>query len=683
MKTLKEFKELQQLTSVRLENEMDLIIAHKRSMKLAELCGFSVSAQTAFATAVSEIARVAMGRKKTKMSELALFIRYALHNKKIMLAEVLIHKEELEQASGQEALIYAKRLVGEVAVSDSAKDKKKISLSLQIQLGGLLTEEKVNSFIDYFKKEPPISAYDEIRKRNIQLISLSEKLKESENDYRKITETLPMMMFTLNSVGKIMRANKWTNNFFEQKLEGLLWYTFLYPEDQKDALKKWEQAQLEKTSLNIQARLKHKSTFVWHMITLVPLQDKFRNITEWAGFFVDIHAQKLVEETLKNNIELQRIQKELIAKNDELRTKNEFVETILDSSVDLIGVYDTEMRILAFNKKCEQIYRMKKEEVLGRKFTEVFPHSEDSQAYRDLSRAIRGQMIHNVRYRAMELDKYYENYLIPLRDLKGEIYGVLLIAHDITDKVEYEQQLKTAYEKLQKSNSELEQFAYIASHDLQEPLRKIRNFSEQLGQNIDVPALREKYLSKIDSSADRMTALINAVLHYSRLSAMENEEVHVDLNEVLNNVKADYELIIEEKKATVNSNKLPVIRANSLQMHQLFSNLIGNALKFNDRSPVIHISAAGLKSSMVKDRKLDEKRNYISIKFKDNGIGFEQKYAEKIFTIFQRLGNKNDYSGTGIGLALCKKIVDKHQGQISATSTLNKGAEFEVVLPLN
>lgn len=672
-----------EIVSLDLANEMDLILAHKRSMKLAEMCGLSLPVQTSFATAVSEIARAAMGRKRNKSASMKLAIVVTQLNKKQLLAGILLNKEDFDQ--GAEAVSYARRLVDELAVSE-VRGKVEVLLSESILLSTLLNDEKIKSIIAYFDSEPPLSAYDEIRKKNIQLITMSDKLKESEAEYRKLTETLPLMMFTLNVFGKISRTNEWLNSFFNQKtnaLNGKLWYTLVHAEDQKKLIPVWEKAQIEKQSLNIQARVKgHKQdAFLWHMINIVPVKGRNGNVSEWAGFFVDIHAQKLIEQTLQNNETLKQTQKDLIAKNDELTMQKEFVELILDSSVDLIGVYDTEMRIIAFNKKCEQVYRLKKEEVIGKHFLEIFPTAKDSQAHRDLDRAIKGQMVSNKVFHTPLVNKYYENYLIPLRSSEGKVYSVLVIAHDISEMVAAESKLKNANEELQKSNHDLEQFAYIASHDLQEPLRKIRNFCELLEKSMESKALREKYLGKIDSSAARMAALINDVLNYSRLSSVNDEFDTVDLNEVLVNVKTDFELLIDEKHATVNSGELPVLRGVKLQLHQLFSNLVSNSLKFSDKKPVIHISASSVRSAEKKQLELDEKKPYVALVFKDNGIGFDQKYADQIFTIFQRLKTGPEYSGTGIGLALCKKIVDKHNGRILAKSEKGAGAEFRIILP--
>jgi len=243
-------------------------------------------------------------------------------------------------------------------------------------------------------------------------------------------------------------------------------------------------------------------------------------------------------------------------------------------------------------------------------------------------------------------------------------------------------ELETVNDKLIKSNRDLEQFAYVASHDLQEPLRKIRTYTEMAERNLQDEALVKKYFEKISTSAGRMSTLIQAVLNYSRLSKTEEEFVEIDLNKVIENIKTDFELLISEKNATILSNSLPVIRGIPLQIHQLCLNLISNSLKFSQKPPVIHITGKTIPGYEIKSEgEVDKELMYVALSFKDNGIGFEPQYADKIFTIFQRLHSRQEYAGTGIGLALCKKIVGNHHGFITVHSELGEGAEFTIYLP--
>ncbi|HOY06149.1 MAG TPA: ATP-binding protein [Saprospiraceae bacterium] len=237
--------------------------------------------------------------------------------------------------------------------------------------------------------------------------------------------------------------------------------------------------------------------------------------------------------------------------------------------------------------------------------------------------------------------------------------------------------------KLVKSNRDLEQFAYVASHDLQEPLRKIHTFTEMAEKKALDQEQQKLYFQKIKSSAKRMSELITAVLNYSRLSRTAEEFADTDLNIVVENIKTDFELLISEKNATIENKGLPVIKGISLQLHQLCLNLISNALKFTEQQPVIQITSRVVSAEDISRMTgWVANGNYAELVFKDNGIGFDQQYAQKIFTIFQRLHDKHSYAGTGIGLALCKKIVDNHNGFITAQSEVGKGSAFYIYLPV-
>jgi PAS domain S-box-containing protein len=241
--------------------------------------------------------------------------------------------------------------------------------------------------------------------------------------------------------------------------------------------------------------------------------------------------------------------------------------------------------------------------------------------------------------------------------------------------------------ELERSNNELASFSYIASHDLQEPLRKIITFSDKLKEQFKdlIPEEGKEFLDKIVSSSKRMRQLIEDVLNFSRVSNVDKKFTQTDLNEVLKNTLADFDQRILEKKAKVNVDKLPVISAIPLQMSQLFHNLLSNALKFSSTRvlPVIHISSRALPQKDIKKYSKLKNVPHCELTISDNGIGFNQEYAEQIFAIFQRLHGQNEYSGTGIGLALCRKIADNHNGMIYAESTEGNGATFHIILPVS
>lgn len=274
------------------------------------------------------------------------------------------------------------------------------------------------------------------------------------------------------------------------------------------------------------------------------------------------------------------------------------------------------------------------------------------------------------------------------RDKAGVPIEKIGIAQDITERKKVEQELKESNISLRYANENLQQFASIASHDLQEPLRKIKLFTSVLEKNWTdlLPAEGKDIIRKITNASDRMSQLIREVLQYSKIAYGEKEFIPADLHQILQNVLSDLDLLLEDAGAAVDyPGPMPVIEAIPLQMHQLFYNLLTNAVKFRTKGEglAIRISAGPVPGESLKrfPDSLPEK-SYIEIVVSDNGIGFEQEYADQIFQIFERLHSIEDYEGTGVGLALCKKIVENHSGNIFAVSTEGNGAAFHILLPV-
>ena len=251
---------------------------------------------------------------------------------------------------------------------------------------------------------------------------------------------------------------------------------------------------------------------------------------------------------------------------------------------------------------------------------------------------------------------------------------------------EKNQQLEQINHALEVSNHDLQQFASIASHDLQEPLRKIQMFSNLLKEkkNEDVPFESARYLEKIISSSKRMKILIIDILNYSKLSARTNTFATININELIAEILEDFELLIQEKNAVIHTDHLPVITGNRGQIRQVFQNIISNALKFSkmDPAPVINITYKTLKEKSF-DSEEQAGGQFYAFSIKDNGIGFDEQYSNNIFSLFERLHSKDIYEGTGIGLAITKKIIEKHNGLITARSHEGNGAEFIIILPVN
>lgn len=264
--------------------------------------------------------------------------------------------------------------------------------------------------------------------------------------------------------------------------------------------------------------------------------------------------------------------------------------------------------------------------------------------------------------------------LTPIFDENGKFRYFIAIDFDITEVKKNEKKLKDYALELERSNQELDDFASIASHDLKEPLRKLKVYSSSLiGKYKDsMDEEGKSYLTRVKESSDRMQTLIDDLLKYSRINTKAQPFEKTDLKEVVNTVLKDLELQIHETKGNFDIDSLPVIEAEKVQMHQLFKNLLNNALKFHKPSvpPFVGIT--------VKDLN----KNTLEITIKDNGIGFNEKYVDKIFKPFQRLVAKSDYEGSGIGLAICHKIVKRHGGEINAFSKQNEGSQFIFTLPI-
>lgn len=393
-----------------------------------------------------------------------------------------------------------------------------------------------------------------------------------------------------------------------------------------------------------------------------------------SGIFVEKLREKAV--LLQNSEEME------LKKQEERYVR--MTEEVEDYAIILLGKDGT---ILNWNKGAQKIKGYSEEEIVGKNFS-IFYLDDDKQNNLP-GRLIQmakeeGRAMHEGLRKRKDGSTFWGSIVITaLHDENDNVIGFTKVTRDLTERKMAEDLVKQHAAELEIKNKQLEQFAYIASHDLQEPLRKIQTFVQVLEKKIDDAQIREKYFSKINSSAKRMADLIQSVLNYSRLAYPNELWVLASLNDIFENVLSDYELLIAEKNAVVVYDSLPNIPGIPLQLGQLFANLLGNSLKFSRVEPKITISWKVVKGSELRQvyPLADFTKEYIELIFSDNGIGFEQQYAEKIFTIFQRLNSREEFAGTGIGLALCKKIVENHNGYIYAKSDLDKGASFFIYLP--
>ena len=391
-------------------------------------------------------------------------------------------------------------------------------------------------------------------------------------------------------------------------------------------------------------------------------------------------------------------------------TAQTWLAAIIHSSDDAIISKNLEGIVNSWNEGARRIFGYEAHEMIGQPVTRLIPADRLDEEPLILERLKRGERVDHFETKRITKDGTILDISLcisPVRDREGRIIGASKIARNITDQKEAERIISEGKERfrleleatvqertrelaelnssLAKSNHELEQFAYIASHDLQEPLRKIHVFSELLEEGIsrgaDAASLT-KNLNRIKSASVRMTRLIRDVLEYSRLSRSELAPAPVDLNEIMRDVMVEFDLSVTEKKAQISVAPLPVINGIRVQFHQLFRNLIGNSLKFSQQQPCISVGVEkAVRAELPQILRSRGATKFFRITLQDNGIGFEQQHANTIFGIFQRLNSQDAYSGSGIGLALCKKIAENHGGAITAASTPGKGATFNVFLP--
>lgn len=407
--------------------------------------------------------------------------------------------------------------------------------------------------------------------------------------------------------------------------------------------------------------------------------------------FYDVNGKPVKLIGTSRDITNQKLSKERLEESEKR------FKSVADTAPVMIWLTDLEKRSVFLNKSWSDFTGISIEDGLGYGWA-IAVHPDDKAATSAaFAKAYENRNTYTKELRIRHRDGKYrwvQDHAVPRFDSEGTFIGFIGTSVDIDqqknakmileNKVEERtMDLLEANEQLLKTNHELEQFAYVSSHDLQEPLRKIQTFAEMLSAAVTLEGKSASYLEKINASALRMSNLIKDLLDYSRLSKSDERFVKTDLNEVLQNVKTDFEILIMQKNAVIESTLLPVIQAIPIQINQLFYNMISNSLKFSESEPLIQISAANL--SEEEQKQIPELRSgdkYVHLVFQDNGIGFSQAHAQQIFVVFQRLNDKQKYSGTGIGLAICKKIVENHNGHISATSDTGKGARFDVYLPL-
>ncbi len=525
-----------------------------------------------------------------------------------------------------------------------------------------------------------------------------EKIRESEQRFVAAVKAVQGILWTNSANGEMQGEQPgWadlTGQSYDE-YQGYGWSKAVHPDDAQPTIDAWTEAVSEGKTFVFEHRLKRKDG-KWGRFSIraIPVLENDGSIREWVGVHTDITQQRHAEIALLESErrlrsfagELEKLvaerTKELRDKNIELENSQSFLQQLIDSSVEYIFVLDKELRFVAGNKPYERTMQLTRGAYKGTYLTDINPDVKGSFQYECLMKALNGETVHlDKRSSIAKPSIFVDTYFIPLK-FQDKIEGVIIMSRDVTDIVETEKLLEQKNKELERSNEDLLQFAHVASHDLKEPVRKVSIFGKLIGNEFGdaMPGKAKVYLSKIDNAARRMNAMIDGVLLYSSMDSPEHENEIIDLNELLQQIVADLEVVINEKRAVVKYANLPRIKGLSILIYQLFYNLINNSLKFSKSNvtPVIEV----VEEPITTHAKVGHgTNNSVRILVKDNGIGFDNKVSHKIFRTFSRLHAKDKFEGTGLGLALCKKIVQRHGGTIEADGKPDEGATFIITLP--
>ena len=397
--------------------------------------------------------------------------------------------------------------------------------------------------------------------------------------------------------------------------------------------------------------------------------------------FPEMDTLSLIHELEVHQIELQMQNEELLRARQEVdESRKEYAELYDSAPIGYVTV-NKEGVIVRANLRASDMLRTSKKAPVERGFSN-FVHSEDHRAYFSLIREVANgkaaERAGEVRLlRTKSVPFYVQIEVAASRDGSGQFTGWRIAFVDISGRKRAEEEKEKYAKELERSNRELQDFAFIASHDLQEPLRKIQAFGDMLRKHF-ASALGQQgsdYVERMTRAAGRLQDMIRGLLEYSRITTKGRGFGPADLGQIVQGVLSDLEWQVRKNGATVTVEDLPIIEADPHQMRQLFQNLISNALRFHGEEP----SAIKIYSQPAESTNQGPERWQIYVE--DNGIGFDQEYAERIFSLFTRLHGKSAYEGTGMGLAICRRIVEHHTGTISAHGSPGKGATFAITLP--
>jgi hypothetical protein len=519
-----------------------------------------------------------------------------------------------------------------------------------------------------------------------------ETIRESESRFRDLADNSPMFVFILEADAQapVSYWNKtWLQYTGQTKAEaiGRAWNGIIHPDDIPVVMEHYTPAFLNQKPYFIPSiRVKrHDGEYRWYSFKGNPRYLSTGQFNGYIGVGFDVHEQKLAEEALR-------------------QSESKLRSMILHAPVAMCIFRGKDHVVEIANDSMLEIWGKKREEVIGRPTFEANPEGRGQGFEEILETIYRTGQPYSIQEIPLTLVRHGKEELLytnlsydPIKEPDGSVSGILVVGIEVThqvlarQKIEEVVALRTAElaqtnEELRRSNQNLEEFAYAASHDLKEPMRKIHLFSDRLKDRLKENLTTEDkgLFDRIINSTHRMSTLIDDLLMYSHVSRGIEIKESIDLNQKVKAVLEDLELEIEEKRAKVLVDVLPTIKGHRRQLQQLFQNLISNAIKYNKPgiNPEVRITCRKVAENEVLPFATQKaKDHYYLFEVSDNGIGFDQGDAERIFNVFTRLHGNAEYKGTGVGLSIARKVAENHGGYIWAESK-EEGATFKVLLPV-